>query len=52
VARGVRRKALGIPPIAPIRRFTRHGRRVSGDLRPASDVYVARRGGRRVEWRF
>jgi len=52
VARGAHRKALGIPPVAPIRRFTWHGWRVSGDLRPASDVYVARRGGRRVKWRF
>jgi hypothetical protein len=52
VARGAHRKALGIPPVAPIRRFTWHRWRVSGDLRPASDVYVARRGGRRVKWRF
>jgi len=51
VARGAHRKALGIPPVAPIRRFTWHGRRVSGDLRPASDVSVAR-GGHRVKWRF
>jgi len=52
VARGARRKALGIRPVAPIRRLTWRGWRVSGDLRPASDVYVARRGGRRVKWRF
>jgi hypothetical protein len=53
VARGAHRKALGLPP-APsgIRRFTWRRWRVVGDLRGASDRYVARRGGRRVSWVF
>jgi hypothetical protein len=53
VARRAHRKALGIPVAAgPIRRFTWNGWHVTGDLRPAHDVYVARRGTDRVRWRF
>jgi hypothetical protein len=53
VARGAHRKALGMTPsLSGIRRFTWNGWRVTGDLRPASDRYVATRGSRRVTWRF
>ena len=53
VARRAHRKALGLPvPESGIRRFTWNGWRVTGDLRGASDRYVARRGGKRVLWRF
>ena len=53
VAREAHYKALGIPVAAgPIRRFTWHGWRVRGDLRPAEDRYIARKGTRRVRWRF
>jgi hypothetical protein len=52
VARGAHRKALGITVTGPIRRFTWHGWRVTGDLRGTSDRYTARKGTRRVRWRF
>ena len=53
VARGAHRKALGItPPVSGIRTFTWNGWKVRGDLRPASDRYVATRGPTRVRWRF
>ncbi len=53
VARGAHRKALGLtPPASGIRRFTWKGWSVTGDLRPSSDRYVARKGRRRVRWRF
>jgi hypothetical protein len=53
VARGAHRKALGLtPPPSGVRRFTWKGWRVTGDLRGASDRYVARRDGRQVRWRF
>jgi len=53
VAKGAHRKALGLtPPASGIRRFTWRGWSVTGDLRPSSDRYVARKGRRRVRWRF
>jgi len=53
VVRGAHRKALGLtPPTSGVRRFKWHGWRVTGDLRPSSDRYVARHGGERVRWRF
>lgn len=53
VARGAHRKALGLtPPASGVRRFRWRGWRVTGDLRPAKDRYVARKGARRVRWRF
>jgi hypothetical protein len=53
VARGAHRVALAqTPPPHGIRRFMWKGWRVKGDLRPASDKYVARKGTRRVRWRF
>jgi len=53
VARGAHRRALGItPPVSGIRTFTWNGWKVRGDLRPASDRYVATRGSTRVRWRF
>lgn len=53
VARGAHRKALGLtPPPSGIRKFTWNGWRVTGDLRGSSDSYVARRGTKRVRWRF
>jgi len=53
VARGAHHKALGItPPVSGIRTFTWNGWNVRGDLRPASDRYVATRGSTRVRWRF
>ena len=53
VARKAHYKALGLtPPPDGIRRFRWHGWRVRGDLRPDIDRYVARKGDRRVRWRF
>jgi hypothetical protein len=53
VARGAHRKALGItPPPDGIRRYSWHGWSVTGNLRGAHDKYVARKGTRRVSWRF
>jgi len=53
VARRAHYKALGLPlPVDGIHRFRWHGWRVRGDLRPDSDKYVARKGTRRVRWRF
>ena len=53
VARRAHRKALGITPTPDgIRRFMWRGWRVGGDLRPAKDRYVARKGDRVVRWRF
>jgi hypothetical protein len=53
VARRAHRKALGLPlPPDGVRRFRWHGWRVRGDLRPEIDRYVARKGERRVRWRF
>jgi hypothetical protein len=53
VARRAHYKALGMtPPLSPIRHFSWHGWQVTGDLRPDSDRYVARKGERRVRWRF
>jgi hypothetical protein len=53
VARGAHRKALGLtPPSSGVRRFRWRGWHVRGDLRGASDRYVARRGENRVRWVF
>ena len=53
VARGAHHEALGItPPVSGVRRFDWRGWRVTGDLRGASDRYVAKRDGRRVRWVF
>lgn len=52
VARRAQRRALGMTPTGPIRRLRWHGWHVRGDLRPAHDPYVARKGARRVRWRF
>jgi hypothetical protein len=53
VARRAHRKALSLPPpLTGVRRFTWHGWRVTGDLRPSSDRYVAKKGRKRVSWRF
>jgi hypothetical protein len=53
VAKGAHRKALAMTPsISGIRRFTWNGWHVIGDLKPASDVYIARRGSKLVRWRF
>jgi hypothetical protein len=53
VARRAHYKALRLPlPSDGIRRFTWKGWRVRGDLRPDHDKYVARKGTRRVRWRF
>jgi len=53
VARRAHRRALRIAPAADgVRRFSWNGWRVTGDLRPDRDRYVARRGDRRVRWRF
>jgi hypothetical protein len=53
VARRAHRKALATaPPEGGIRRLTWHGWRVRGDIRPAHDRYVARKGTRVVRWRF
>jgi hypothetical protein len=53
VARRAHYKALGIGTSqGPIVRFTWHGWRVKGDLRPDHDPYIARKGTRWVRWRF
>jgi hypothetical protein len=53
VARGAHRRALALTPSpSGIRTFTWDGWRVTGDLRPSSDRYVATRRGTRVRWRF
>ena len=52
VARNAHRKALRTAPTGRFRRFTWHGWAVTGDLRPDHDLYVARKGDRRVRWRF
>jgi hypothetical protein len=53
VARRAHRKALGMPlPADGVRRFRWRGWSVIGDLRPEIDRYVARKGDRRVRWRF
>jgi hypothetical protein len=54
VARRAHRKALGVTPSPDgIRRFRWQGWRVRGDLRPPDhDRYRARKGERRVRWRF
>ncbi len=53
VARGAHRKALGLtPPTSGVRRFTWRGWRVTGDIRGSVDRYVAKKGRRRVSWRF
>ena len=53
VARGAHRKALGLTPTrSGVRRLTWNGWRVTADLRPAVDRYVATRRGQRVRWVF
>jgi hypothetical protein len=53
VARRAHRKALGLPPPRRgVRRFRWRSWRVTGDLRPSIDRYVARRDGDRVRWVF
>jgi len=53
VVLGAHSRALGqTPPPSGVRRFTWHGWRVTGDLRPDTDRYLATRGGRRVRWLF
>jgi len=53
VARGAHRKALATTPNeSGVLRFRWNGYRVTGDLRGDSDRYVARRGSKRVRWRF
>jgi hypothetical protein len=53
VARAGHRRALGADPsTSGIVRVTWNGWRVRGDLRPASDRYVATKSGRTVRWRF
>lgn len=53
VARRAHRKALGLtPPPSGIRRFIWNGWKVTGDLRGATDRYLAARGARRVRWVF
>lgn len=53
VARGAHRKALRITPDASgFRRLLWDGWSVVGDLRGASDSYVATKRGARVRWRF
>ena len=53
VAKGAHYKALGLTPTpSGIRRFSWRGWRVKGDLRGSSDRYLAKKGKRRVSWRF
>lgn len=53
VAKRAHRKALGMPlPADGVRRLEWRAWNVTGDLRPENDRYVARKGDRRVRWRF
>lgn len=52
VVRGAHRKALGMTPTGPVRRYTWNGWKVTGDLRGNRDSYMARKGGKVVRWRF
>jgi hypothetical protein len=53
VAREAHGKALEMPlPASGILQLTWHRWNVTGNLRPASDVYVAKLGAMRVHWRF
>ena len=53
VARAAHRIGLGITPrFSRIRSYTWNGWKVTGDLRPSSDRYVATRRGAKVRWRF
>ena len=53
VARRAHYKALALaPPSRGVRRFGWRGWQVTGDLRGDHDRYVARKGERRVRWRF
>lgn len=53
VVLGAHSRALGqTPPPSGVRHFSWDGWRVTGDLRPATDRYLATRGGRRVRWLF
>ena len=53
VARRGHRKALAATPdLNGIVRVRWNGWRVRGDLKPEHDRYVARKGERRVRWRF
>jgi hypothetical protein len=53
VTRSAHRRALGMTPSPTgIRTFTWNGWKVTGDLRPAHDRYVATRGTKHVRWRF
>jgi hypothetical protein len=53
VARRGHYKALAaVPDANGIVRVRWRGWRVRGDLKPESDRYVARKGDRRVRWRF
>ncbi len=53
VARGAHRQALGSTPSEDgIVRVRWNGWSVTGDLRGASDRYVATKGTNRVRWRF
>jgi hypothetical protein len=52
VARRAHRKAIRMPVAGRYRRLTWNGWRVTGDLRPDHDRYVARKDGRVVRWRF
>jgi len=53
VVRGAHRKALGLTlPPSGVRHFSWRGWHVVGDIRGATDRYVATRGGKRVRWVF
>jgi hypothetical protein len=52
VVRRAHRKALGLTPSGPVRRFRWRGWRVRGDLRGDNDRYLALRSGDRVRWIF
>ena len=53
VAREAHRKALEMPsPASGVRHLTWHRWEITGNLRPASDAYVAKLGAMRIRWRF
>ena len=53
VARRAHRRALRLtPPPSAVRHFGWHGWRVTGDIRPPTDRYVAKKDGKRVSWLF
>ncbi len=53
LAKRAQHKALGITtPPSGYKRFSSHGWKVFGNVRPAHDRYLATKGAKRVRWQF